>query len=71
MIEQASGTYPLDLSHSWMIGDKQSDMDLAENARLGHSIYIGHDKIQNSSYNFSSILQCKSYLEKNQDIIPL
>lgn len=71
MIEEVLKTYSIDLPVSWMIGDKQSDMDLAKNAGLGHAIYIGHDKIQNSSYNFGSILECKSYLEKNQDIIPL
>jgi len=71
MIEQASSTYPLNLSHSWMIGDKQSDIDLAVNAGIGHAIYISQDKIENSSYHFGSILDCKSYLEKNQDIIPL
>jgi len=69
MIEEVLKTYSIDLPASWMIGDKQSDMDLAENAGLGHSIYIGHNKIQNSSYNFSSILKCKSYLEKNQGIL--
>ena len=69
MIEEALKTYSIDLPASWMIGDKQSDMDLARNAGLGHSIYIGQKKIQNSTYNFGSILACKSYLEKNQDII--
>jgi D-glycero-D-manno-heptose 1,7-bisphosphate phosphatase len=69
MIEEALKTYGIDLPASWMIGDKQSDMNLAENAGIGHSIYIGQKKIQNSTYNFSSILECKSYLEKNQDIL--
>jgi len=71
MIEKALQTYSIDLPASWMIGDKQSDMDLAANAGIGHAIYIGQNEIQNSTYNFDSILDCKSYLEKNQDIIPL
>lgn len=71
MIEKALQTYNIDLPASWMIGDKQSDMDLAANAGIGHAIYIGQDKIENSRYHFGSILDCKSYLEKNQDIIHL
>ncbi len=71
MIQKAVNAYDIDLPGSWMIGDKQSDMDLAANAGVGHSIYIGKGKIQNSTYAFNSIMACKSYLEKNQDIIRL
>jgi len=71
MIEKAINKYDIDLAGSWMIGDKQSDMDLAANAGVGHSVYIGHGEICNSTYSFNSIMECKSYLEKNQDIIRL
>ena len=69
MIEQALEHYTIDLSNSWMIGDKQSDIDLAKNAQIRSIIAIGSQDIQNADYFFNTIHECKSYLEKNQDII--
>ncbi|KYJ86314.1 D-glycero-beta-D-manno-heptose 1,7-bisphosphate 7-phosphatase [Sulfurovum riftiae] len=69
MIEEALKSYPLDLSASWVIGDKQSDIDLADAAHIGHSIAIGNRKIENAEYNFSSINECKRFLEENPAII--
>ena len=71
MIEEALKAYNIDLSESWIIGDKQSDIDLAVNAGFGFSIAIGNKNIENSTYSFNSLVSCKSYLEKNQAIIPL
>ncbi len=71
MIEKALKTYNIDLSKSWMIGDKQSDIDLAVNAGFGFSIAIGNENIRNNTYSFNSLVECKSYLEKNQAIISL
>ena len=59
MIEQALIDYPIDLVHSWLIGDKQSDIDLAKNANIQNSIYIGNKNITNSTYYFNSILECR------------
>ena len=59
MIEQALEDYPIDLAHSWLIGDKQSDIDLAMNAGIGSSIYIGNKNITNATYYFNSILECR------------
>ena len=58
MIEDAIQSYDIDLSNSWMIGDKQSDMDLAKNAGIGKSIYIGNEHIKNATYSFPSIQSC-------------
>jgi D-glycero-D-manno-heptose 1,7-bisphosphate phosphatase len=66
MIEQCLKTYTIDLKHSWMIGDKQSDIDLAYHADIGSTIAIGNTDIKNSSLSFGSILACKEYLEENQ-----
>ncbi len=71
MIEQALKEHTLDLSHSWMIGNKQSDIDLAVNAGIGFKIAIDSKNIENADYVFNTIRECKSYLEKNQDIITL
>ncbi len=69
MIENILTKYPVDLQHSWMIGDKQSDMDLALNAHIGSSIAINPSKLENATYSFSSIEACAKYLEENKDKI--
>ncbi|AKF24352.1 D,D-heptose 1,7-bisphosphate phosphatase [Sulfurovum lithotrophicum] len=69
MIEAIMATYDIDLSRSWMIGDKQSDIDLAGNAGIGHSIAIGNKKIEKADYFFPAIAECKRFLEENPAII--
>lgn len=59
MIEQALEDYPVDLADSWLIGDKQSDIDLAMNASIRSSIYIGNKDIKNATHYFNSILECR------------
>ena len=66
MIDNILKKYPIDLQKSWIIGDKQSDIDLAVNANIQNSIAIGDKNIINSTYSFDSIGQCKEYLEENQ-----
>ena len=55
MIEKACEKYDIDLDNSWMIGDKESDIELAFNARIVNSILIS------SEYNY----QIKSLKTKN------
>jgi D-glycero-D-manno-heptose 1,7-bisphosphate phosphatase len=69
MIEDILQKYSIDLSHSWMIGDKQSDIDFAKNANIAHTIAIKNSNIKNSDYFFSSISSCVAFLEENQAII--
>jgi hypothetical protein len=38
---------------------QQSDIDLAMNAGMGSSIYIGNKEIKNATYYFNSILECR------------
>ena len=66
MIDEILALHSIDLRHSWLIGDKQSDIDLAINSHIGSSIAIGERIIKNSTYHFESILECKKYLEENQ-----
>ena len=66
MIDNILKKYPVDLQNSWLIGDKQSDIDLALNANIPNSIAIGDKNIVNSTYSFESIGRCKEYLEENQ-----
>jgi len=66
MIDEILTLHSIDLTHSWLIGDKQSDIDLAINSHIGSTISIGERIIKNSTYSFESILECKEYLEENQ-----
>ena len=63
MIDNILKKYPIDLEHSWLIGDKQSDIDLAHNAHIGSCIVIGSRDIQNSTYSYKSVLECKESIE--------
>ena len=66
MIDNILKKYSIDLEHSWMIGDKQSDIDLASNAHIGSSIAIGDRQFHNYNYAFTSIKACTEYLEENK-----
>ena len=66
MIEQALSKYPLDLKHSWMIGDKVSDITLADNAHIGNAIYIGDNPLPQATLSFASVNACAHYFQENQ-----
>jgi len=67
MIEDILKQYAINLSDSWLIGDKQSDIDLSHNAKIQHSIAIGSTTIQNASYQFDTISDCYTFLKNTQD----
>lgn len=69
MIENIHTKYGVALAKSWMIGDKQSDIDFAKNAGIIQSISIGDRYITQSNYHFNSISECADFLEDNQDIL--
>ncbi|HFD14590.1 MAG TPA: HAD family hydrolase [Epsilonproteobacteria bacterium] len=69
MIENIDKKYRVELANSWMIGDKQSDIDFARNAGIKKSISIGDRNITQSDYHFDSISACAAFLEENPDII--
>ena len=69
MIDEVLTQHKIELDNSWLIGDKQSDIDLAHNATIANSIAIGERKIENATYAFKTILECKNFLELNQDRI--
>ncbi len=64
MVDEILKEYNIDLESSWMIGDKQSDIDLAINAKIGKSISIGDRDIINSSYHFKTIKECFEFFRK-------
>ena len=69
MIETALKKYPIDLSASWMVGDKQSDIDLAHNAGIGHAVAVSTENIKNADYHFSTIRSFKHFLEGDAKIL--
>jgi len=69
MVDRILSHYSIDLTNSWLIGDKQSDIDLAHNSNIKHTIAVGEREIENSEYKFSTILECKGYLEENESRI--
>ena len=65
MVDEILSLYNIDLKHSWMIGDKQSDIDLAHNAQIAFTIAIGERVIENATYKFKTILEVKEFFEQN------
>ena len=65
MIENILTHYHIDLDHSWMIGDKQSDINLAHNANIGSTIAIGDKPLQECNYSFTSVQACTEYFQNN------
>jgi len=65
MVNNILKNYTIDLENSWLIGDKQSDIDLAHNASIGHTIAVGERVIENVELFFKTILEVKCYLEEN------
>jgi len=69
MIDKVLDKYKIDLSKSWLIGDKQSDIDLAINSKISNSIAIGFKEIKNSCYNFNNIKECKEFFAQNDTLL--
>lgn len=65
MIDSISKEYAIDYSKSWLIGDKQSDIDLAINCEIPHSISISKIALTGNSYHYKSIAQCLSSIKEN------
>ena len=66
MVDAILFEHNIDVENSWLIGDKQSDIDLGHNAHIGHTIAIGTRPIEKVNYHFNTIIECTEYLEENQ-----
>jgi D-glycero-D-manno-heptose 1,7-bisphosphate phosphatase len=71
MIDTILAQRLLDLKHSWLIGDKESDMQLAHQAGIGQTIFIGGKPPADTSYAFESVAECAHFFQENQDKIEL
>lgn len=69
MIETILAEHDIDLANSWLIGDKQSDIDLAQNAAVANNIAIGTRPIEGARYSFKTIHELQLFLEQNKAII--
>ena len=65
MIERALETYAIDLNHSWLVGDKQSDIDLAVNAGIGSSVFIGEASVAHATVHFDTVIEANQYFQEN------
>ena len=69
MVEDAKKEFYIDLSKSWMIGDKKSDMELADNAGIGNKIFIENKPYEEADCSFNSVSACAHYFQENEDKI--
>ena len=76
LIQRATEDFPIDLSASWMIGDRYSDIELAVNAGLRSAFVLsgygrGEWEHQRSSWQYQPDLVCEDLLEAVQSIVDL
>ena len=69
MVDDILKEYDIDLKNSWLIGDKQSDIDLAKNAGIGTTISININDPKDSCYNFKNIKECAEFFKNNSELI--
>lgn len=65
MVDEILAHHNIDLKNSYLIGDKQSDIDLARNSGIAYTVAIGERVIENATYEFKTVLEAKEYFEKN------
>jgi len=68
MVDEILSLHNINLKNSWMIGDKQSDIDLAHNTGIGFTIAIGERDIQNATEYFLTIAEAKEFFEQNNQL---
>lgn len=61
MIEKILKEYVVDLSCSWLMGDKQSDIDLAKKSGIAKSVSIGTKALKGEDLHFKTIVQALQY----------
>jgi len=68
MVDEILALHNIDLENSWMIGDKQSDIDLAHNTDIGYTVAIGERDIENTTKHFLTIVEAKEFFEQNSQL---
>ncbi len=67
MVDDILQNHSIDLLQSWLIGDKQSDIDLATHAHIPNTIAIGTHKITDAKYQFDTISEALNFIKKEQE----
>jgi D-glycero-D-manno-heptose 1,7-bisphosphate phosphatase len=74
LIQRAAADFEIDLERSWMVGDRYSDIELAQNARL-HSAFVlsgygrGEWEFQRAAWKFEPEVVADDLLEAVKTII--
>lgn len=74
LIDRAAADFDIDLTASWMVGDRFSDLELARNAGL-HSAFVlsgygrGEWEYQSSGWTLQPELVCENLLEAVESIL--
>jgi D-glycero-D-manno-heptose 1,7-bisphosphate phosphatase len=74
LIQRASADFDIDLDNSWMVGDRYSDIELANNAGLKSAFVLsgygrGEWEYQSSSWKLQPDLICENLLDAVRSII--
>ena len=76
LVNRAMTDFDIDLSNSWMVGDRYSDVELAQNAGLRSAFVLsgygrGEWEFQRHSWKLQPNLVCENLLEAVQSILNL
>ena len=63
LFDEAIKKFDIDATHSWMIGDKQSDIDAGHNARITQTIFINNSIYKQAKYSVQTILDTISIIK--------
>lgn len=56
MFKKAKNEFDIDMKNSWMIGDKQSDIQAGINAGIPNTVFVSNSTCKEASYSVKSIL---------------
>lgn len=64
MFENAIKDHNIDVTQSWMIGDKPSDIEAAQNAGIGNTILVGNPQNSGAKYCVNFLLDTINLIKK-------
>ena len=64
MLERARKEFDVDMKNSWMIGDKESDIQAGFNANIPNTIFVNSSTCKEASYSVKSILDTINIIKK-------
>lgn len=55
--------FDVDMTKSWMIGDKKSDIEAGLNAGISNTVFIGDDELEIAKFSVNSILDTMGFIK--------